>query len=75
MARGYKARQTEAWQRTRWLGTILLNVNRAAGTPAIAPEDVLELPGDPPPAPPMSAEELDATLARLAEFDTLTAAA
>lgn len=75
MVRGYNARQTEAWRRTRWLGTILLNVNRAAGTPAITPEDVLELPGDPPPAPPMSAAELEETLARLAEFDTLTAAA
>lgn len=75
MVRGYNARQTDAWQRTRWLGTILLNVNRAAGTAAYAPEDVLALPGDPPPVPPMSSEELDDTLARLAEFDTLFSAA
>ena len=75
MARGYHRRQTEAWRRTRWLGTILLNVNRAPNTAAAAPEEVLSLPGDPPPAPPMSLTELDETLARLAEFDTLSAAA
>lgn len=75
MARGYHRRQTEAWRRTRWLGTILLNVNRAANTPAIAPEEVFQLPGDPPPPPPMSVDELDETLAHLAEFDNLLAAA
>jgi hypothetical protein len=73
--RGYHRRQTEAWRRTRWLGTILLNVNRAPNTPAYALEEVLGLPGDLPPAPPMSAAELDDTLARLAEFDTLFSAA
>jgi hypothetical protein len=75
MVRGYNDCQTQEWRRTRWLGTILLNINRAHGTPAYAPEDVLELPGDPPAAPPMSVEELDDTLARLAEFDTLFSAA
>ena len=73
--RGYHRRQTEAWRRTRWLGTLLVNINRAHGTAPTEQQDLFTLPGDPPPAPPMSAEDLDATLARLAEFDTLTTAA
>jgi hypothetical protein len=75
MCQGYQRRQTESWRQTRWLGTILLNVNRPPGMPAYAPEEVLSLPGDPPYAPPLSVEEFDDTMARLAEFDTLTSAA
>jgi hypothetical protein len=75
MCQGYHRRQTEAWRQTRWLGTILLNVNRPPGMPAYLPQEVLELPGDPPYAPALSAEEFDDTMARLAEFDTLSAAA
>jgi hypothetical protein len=75
MCRGYHRRQTEAWRRTRWLGTILLNVNRAHDTPAYTPEEVLGLPGDLPPVPPMSVDELEETMARLAEFDALFSAA
>jgi hypothetical protein len=72
---GYRRRQANAWRRTRWLGTILLNVNRGPGTPAYTPEEVYPLEGDPPYTPALSAEELDDTLARLAEFDTLFSAA
>jgi hypothetical protein len=43
--------------------------------PAYTPEEVLELPGDPPYTPALSAEEFDDTMARLAEFDTLLSAA
>lgn len=74
MARGYHRRQTEAWRRTRWLGTLLLNVNRGHTDPAYEPEEVLALPGDPPYAPKLNTEEFEDTMARLAEFDTLFAA-
>lgn len=75
MCQGYHRRQTEEWRRTRWLGTLLVNINRAHDAPAISPEELIQLPGDPPPTPPMSATELDERLARLAEFDTLFSAA
>lgn len=75
MARGYQRRHAEQWRRTRWLGTILLNAHRGAGDAPLAPEDVMHLYGDPPPAPPMDEETFEATMARLAEFDNLQNAA
>jgi hypothetical protein len=78
LLRGYQRQQkrreveeVEAWRRTRFLGTLLVNINRAEKTPAISPEELFFLPGDPPPPEPMSLEEFDAIIARLGEFDTL----
>jgi hypothetical protein len=82
MALGHQQRQERAhesridnWRQTRLLATILINTNRGPNTLAISPQDLFELPGDPPPAPPMSEEDFDNTMARLAEFDTLKPAA
>ncbi|MBH8569354.1 phage tail assembly chaperone [Microvirga sp. STS02] len=69
MADGYHHRRVLAWQETRWLGALLVNINRAPDTPAVEPSELLPLPGDAPAAPLMSTEELDAELARLAELD------
>lgn len=82
MAWGYKRRQerrehdeVEQWRRTRLVATILVNAHRGPNQLAQTPEEFMPLPGDPPPAPPMSEETFDETMARLAEFDTLQAAA
>lgn len=82
MAWGYKQRQkreehaqVEGWRQTRLLATILVNAHRGPNQLAQTPEEFMELPGDPPPAPPMSEEDFEATMARLAEFDKLQAAA
>lgn len=69
MADGYHRRQVLQWHHTRWLGTILLNVNRGEGDEPLSPEDVLPLPGDPDPAV-LTPEELDAELARIVQLDT-----
>jgi hypothetical protein len=78
LIRGYQRQQkrreadeVEAWRRTRLLGTILVNISRAEKTPAITPEELFFLPGDPPPPEPMSLEEFDAIMARMSEFDNL----
>ncbi|WP_233635645.1 hypothetical protein [Hymenobacter setariae] len=82
MARGYRRRQerkereeVEQWRRTRLVATILVNAHRGASQLAQSPEEFMALPGDPPPAPPMSEETFDETMARLAEFDNLQTAA
>jgi hypothetical protein len=82
MARGYLRRQDEKrereldkWRRTRLVATILVNAHRGPNQLGQTPEEFMALPGDPPPAPPMSEETFDETMARLAEFDTLKTAA
>jgi hypothetical protein len=67
----HEAAEIDAWRRTRLLGTILVNINRAEKTAAITPEELFALPGDPPPPEPMSLEEFDAIIARLGEFDKI----
>ncbi|MGY3091080.1 hypothetical protein ACVWYF_004144 [Hymenobacter sp. UYAg731] len=69
VAAGWHRRQIRKWHHTRYLATMLLNVNRAEKTPAILPHEVLWLPGDPEPTPPMDEVEFDATMARLAATD------
>jgi len=71
MAQGYVRRQQQAerqelaaWQRTRWLGTVLRNVNRG-DNPAISPEEMLPLPGDGPLATGAMSEEEFARIAAL----------
>ena len=59
----------DGWRQTRWLGTLLLNLNRGEDDPVQKPEEVLPLPGDPQPEE-ISPEELDAELARVAALDT-----
>jgi hypothetical protein len=82
MARGYLRRQEEKrereldkWRRTRLVATILVNAHRGPNQLGQTPEEFMALPGDPPPAPPMSEETFEETMARLAEFDTLQTAA
>jgi hypothetical protein len=82
MARGYLRRQerrerveVEHWRRTRLVATILVNAHRGPNQLGQTPEEFMALPGDPPPAPPMSEETFDETMSRLAEFDTLQPAA
>ena len=76
MARGYQRRQTDGWRQTRLLATILVNVNRdPTKTAALSPEELFALPGDAPWEPALSEEDFEATMARLAEFDTLQPAA
>lgn len=82
MARGYlrrqeakREREVDKWRRTRLVATILVNAHRGPSQLAQTPEEFLALPGDPPPTPPMSEEDFDATMARLAEFDNLQTAA
>jgi hypothetical protein len=67
----HEADGIDAWRRTRLLGTILVNINRAEKTPAITPEELFALPGDPPAPEPyvMSDEEFAETMARLAQYD------
>ncbi|MBH8558996.1 phage tail assembly chaperone [Hymenobacter negativus] len=67
-ADAFHRQEIRAWRRTRWLGTILLNVHRGEDDPAQLPEEVLYLPGDPP-LLTISPEELDAELARVAALD------
>ena len=78
MARGYQRRQAEQqhwqadqWRRTRWLGTILLNVNRDPKTPAIQPEEVFWLLGDAPPEVVVAKtpQEVEAEFARTQTLD------
>jgi hypothetical protein len=69
MAEGYHRRQVLDWHHTRWLGTILLNVNRGEDDAPLTPEEVKWLPGDKIPGL-ISPEELDAELARVAAIDT-----
>ena len=68
-AGGYHRREVARWRHTRLLATVLLNINRAEGEPALSPEDVLPLPGDPPPPLPISAEAFAEADARLAALD------
>ena len=68
MADGFHRRQVRKWQHTRFLAAITLNVNRAEKTPPIQPQDVLWLPGDPPPTV-LDEEEFEATMARLSNPD------
>ncbi|GAB3661500.1 hypothetical protein GCM10027594_31350 [Hymenobacter agri] len=70
-AEGFHRRQIRKWQHTRWLGTVLLNINRdpEKSPEPIEPWEVLSLPGDPQPAV-VTPEELDAELARIAQLDT-----
>ncbi|MVN78919.1 hypothetical protein GO988_21530 [Hymenobacter sp. HMF4947] len=79
MVRGYQRRaaakqerQLEKWRQTRLVATILRNAHRGPNDVALTPEEFLALPGDRPPLPPMDEETFDATMARLAEFDTLS---
>jgi hypothetical protein len=52
-----------------------VNAHRGPNQLGQTPEEFMALPGDPPPAPPMSEETFDETMSRLAEFDTLQPAA
>lgn len=69
MAAGHSRRTLETWRRTRWLGTLIVNINRGPDTPAYSPEDLLELPGDPPPPPGPSQEEINALAAEVLALD------
>ena len=64
-----EASEIDAWRRTRLIGTMLVNINRAEKTPAITPEELFALPGDPPPPEPMTEEEYDAIMARMSTYD------
>lgn len=70
-ARQRDAQQLEAWRRTRWLGTLLANLNRAPDTDPYELTDLLPLPGDPEPEPPrvLTPEEQAAEQALLDELD------
>ena len=67
-ADGFHRRQIRKWQHTRFLATMLLNVNRDPDSAPVEPWEVLPLPGDPVPEV-LNLEEVDAELARLAEID------
>jgi|GEM_PF-3185589 len=69
--RGYHRRHAAKVKPMRLLATILLNVNRAEGEPALAPEEVTWLYGDPLPEVPqvLSAAEVEAEFARVAALD------
>lgn len=75
MCRGYLRREAERARPQRLVAAILLNAHRSSRDHAVAPEDIFYLYGDLPPAPPMDEETFEATMARLAEFDTLSPAA
>lgn len=63
-----QAQRLDDWRQTRWLGTVLLNLHRAPDEPALTPEEVMPLPGDPAPEP-VDADAFDAEVARLATLD------
>ena len=46
MRRGHDRRTVHAWQHTRWIGALLVNINRGENDPAVSPEELLPLPGD-----------------------------
>ena len=70
LAAGFHRRHVRRWQHTRALLTLLTNVHRDPDSPPVRASDLLPLPGDAPNEVPLSAEELDTELARVAEIDT-----
>ncbi|GAC1379177.1 MAG: hypothetical protein NVS3B25_31560 [Hymenobacter sp.] len=46
LRRGHQRAQVQQWQHTRWLGTLLVNLQRGPDDVATLPEDLLPLPGD-----------------------------
>jgi hypothetical protein len=70
MAAGFHRRQVRKWHHTRFLATVLVNVNRDPDSPPVTPEELMPLPGDAPAPEPMSLEELETELARVAAIDT-----
>jgi hypothetical protein len=69
IAGGWHRRQIRQYHHTRYLAAMLVNVNMGPDGTPVDPAELLPLPGDPPPPEPMSLEELDAELARIAELD------
>ena len=71
MCRGYHRRLADRKRPLRWLGTILLNVNRGENDPAQTEEEVMWLYGDPLPqeVATLNAAEIEAAWARAAELD------
>jgi hypothetical protein len=45
----YLLEQSKQWEQTRYLASIIVNVNRPAKKAAIAPEKLMKLPTDPKP--------------------------
>lgn len=69
--RGYHRRLADHKRPLRWLGTILLNVNRPENAPAQTEQEVMWLYGDPPPevAPVLTPKEVAAEFARINALD------
>ncbi len=69
--RGYHRRVADHKRPLRWLGTILLNVNRAEGEPALTEEEAMWVYGDPVPEAPimLTPAEVEAEWARVAALD------
>ena len=44
--RGHHRATVHAWQHTRWLGSLLVNLQRGADDPVTVPADLMPLPGD-----------------------------
>ena len=73
IADGWHRAQIRRYHHTRYLAAVNVNINRAKGTPVIEPSHLIWLPGDGPRSTgALSEEDFEATMARLAEFDTPT---
>lgn len=68
-AAGYHQRQVLDWQRTRWLAAQVYNSQRTEKDAPVLPEELMWLPGDPPPPAPPTAEEYAEAEARLLVLD------